>query len=220
MPSTWSQCAGFLCGALSLVAGAAPADESKPLKPNIVFILADDLGYGDLGCYGQPRFRTPNLDRMAAEGVRLTQFNTPMPVLTPTRGSLLTGRYPFRNGLTATPPPTAAGGRHRGPGPGRGYSLAQVVKARLCHGHGRQVAPRPQAAGILPLVAGSTSTWASPTATTCGRSGSSTATVVEDPVVEGDVGRPLHRAGPAVRRAEQGPAVLPLPGLHDAAHQR
>src|SRR5689334_19591427 len=74
-------------------------------RPNIILILADDLGYGDLGCYGHPRFKTPNLDRMAAEGVRLTQFNTPMPYCAPTRAALLTGRYPFRNGLTENPAP-------------------------------------------------------------------------------------------------------------------
>jgi uncharacterized sulfatase len=83
------------------------ADEAAPpaLRPNIVIILADDLGYGDLGCYGHPRFKTPNLDRMAAEGVRMTQFNTPMPFCAPTRAALLTGRYPFRCGLRTNPDP-------------------------------------------------------------------------------------------------------------------
>src|SRR5947208_17010341 len=74
-------------------------------RPNVVVILADDLGYGDLGCYGHPRFKTPHLDRMAAEGVRLTQFNTPMPFCAPTRAALLTGRYPFRHGLNGNPAP-------------------------------------------------------------------------------------------------------------------
>jgi uncharacterized sulfatase len=82
---------------------AAPAADNK--RPNVVVILADDLGYGDLGCYGHPRFKTPHLDRMAAEGVRLTQFNTPMPFCGPTRASLLTGRYPFRHGLNGNPAP-------------------------------------------------------------------------------------------------------------------
>src|SRR5262245_7405508 len=79
-----------------------------PRKPNIVLILADDLGYGELGCYGHKTFKTPNLDRLAAEGVRLTQFNTPMPFCAPTRASLLTGRYPLRCGLTGNPAPDAA----------------------------------------------------------------------------------------------------------------
>lgn len=77
----------------------------EPGRPNVIVILADDLGAGDLGCYGHPRFRTPHLDRMATEGVRLTQFNTPSPFCAPTRAALLTGRYPFRCGLTANPAP-------------------------------------------------------------------------------------------------------------------
>ena len=68
--------------------------------PNIVVILADDLGYGDLSCYGHPKFKTPRIDQMAAEGVRLTQFNTPAPFCAPTRAALMTGRYPFRCGMT------------------------------------------------------------------------------------------------------------------------
>ncbi|MDA1049028.1 MAG: sulfatase [Planctomycetota bacterium] len=74
-------------------------------QPNIIVLLADDLGYGDLGCYGHPKFKTPHLDRMAAEGARLTQFNTPMPFCAPTRASLLTGRYPFRCGMNGNPAP-------------------------------------------------------------------------------------------------------------------
>src|SRR5487761_1859994 len=77
----------------------------KPDRPNVVVILADDLGYGDLACYGHPNFKTPHLDRMAAEGARLTQFNTPMPFCAPTRAALLTGRYPFRCGMNGNPAP-------------------------------------------------------------------------------------------------------------------
>jgi arylsulfatase A len=68
-------------------------------KPNIVFILADDLGYADLGCYGSQKILTPNLDNMATEGIRFTQFYAPAGVCTPTRASLLTGCYPKRVGL-------------------------------------------------------------------------------------------------------------------------
>ena len=75
-------------------------------RPNIVVILADDLGYGDLGCYGHGQFKTPNLDRMAAEGARLMQFNTPAPYCAPTRAALMTGRYPWRCGLSRNPHPT------------------------------------------------------------------------------------------------------------------
>src|SRR5262245_36453912 len=79
------------------------ATNSRP--PNVIIILADDLGYGDLSCYGHPKFKTPNLDRMAAEGTRLDQFNTPAPFCAPTRAALMTGRYPVRCGMTANPTP-------------------------------------------------------------------------------------------------------------------
>jgi uncharacterized sulfatase len=76
-----------------------------PTHPNIVVIMADDLGYGDLGCYGQKNYATPQLDRMAAEGVRFTQFNTPTPICAPARAALFTGRYPLRCGLVENPTP-------------------------------------------------------------------------------------------------------------------
>lgn len=81
--------------AMGLASGLAAAP-SRP--PNIVFILCDDLGYGDLGCYGS-RIRTPNIDRMAAEGVRFTNFCSADPVCSPSRAALLTGRYPTRVGV-------------------------------------------------------------------------------------------------------------------------
>jgi arylsulfatase A-like enzyme len=71
--------------------GAAQRDTTG--RPNIVFILADDLGYGELGSYGQRRIRTPNLDRMAAEGMRFTQFYAGSAVCAPSRGAFLTGRH-------------------------------------------------------------------------------------------------------------------------------
>ena len=67
--------------------------------PNFVIIFCDDLGYGDLGCYGHPSIRTPNLDRMAAEGMRFTDFYAAECVCTPSRAALLTGRYPLRSGM-------------------------------------------------------------------------------------------------------------------------
>jgi len=66
--------------------------------PNIVLIVSDDQGYNDLGCYGGMEIKTPNLDRLAAGGTRLTSFYVTWPACTPSRGSLLTGRYPQRNG--------------------------------------------------------------------------------------------------------------------------
>jgi arylsulfatase len=80
----------------SAAASALLRGQTHP--PNIVFIYADDLGYGDLGVYGS-KIRTPNLDRMAAEGVRFTQFYSANPVCSPSRAALLTGRYPTRVGV-------------------------------------------------------------------------------------------------------------------------
>lgn len=93
----------FLLGSVALGALAACATPQLGLastrKPNIVLILADDLGYGDLGAYGARAIRTPNLDRMAAEGAKLTTFYASASVCTPSRAGLLTGRYPIRTGL-------------------------------------------------------------------------------------------------------------------------
>lgn len=72
-----------------------PADR----RPNFVIILADDMGYGDLACYGNAGFNTPHLDRLAAEGARFTDFHVSAPVCSPSRASLLTGRYPQRAGI-------------------------------------------------------------------------------------------------------------------------
>ena len=65
-----------------------------PNYPNIIVILVDDLGYGDLSCFGGPNLRTPNIDRIATEGMRLTRFYANSPVCSPSRASLMTGRYP------------------------------------------------------------------------------------------------------------------------------
>ncbi|MFH5804338.1 sulfatase [Alienimonas sp. DA493] len=69
-------------------------------RPNVVLLLADDLGYGDLSCFGSPAVETPHLDRLAAEGVRMTRFYAASAVCTPTRASVLTGRYPLRFNIT------------------------------------------------------------------------------------------------------------------------
>lgn len=77
----------------------ATGQTQKAGRPNIVFIYADDLGYGDLGCYGAPDIATPNLDQLAAGGVRFTDFYSASPVCSPSRAALLTGRYPIRQGI-------------------------------------------------------------------------------------------------------------------------
>ncbi len=68
--------------------------KSKEQPPNIIYILADDLGYGDLGVYGQTKIQTPNLDRMAANGVLFTQHNSGSTVCAPSRSALMTGQHP------------------------------------------------------------------------------------------------------------------------------
>lgn len=80
------------------VKSVAAADRVNE-KPNVIVIFTDDQGYGDLGCYGHPTIKTPNIDRMAAEGMRMTQFYCAAAVSTPSRAALLTGRYPVRTGM-------------------------------------------------------------------------------------------------------------------------
>lgn len=81
----------FSFAVVVLVAFAATL--SAQTKPNIIFIQADDLGYGDLSCYGQQKFKTPNIDRLAAEGVRFTQYYAGSTVCAPSRSALMTGQH-------------------------------------------------------------------------------------------------------------------------------
>ena len=83
----------FLFATLMLALGLAAADAPKP---NIILINCDDLGYADIGPFGSKLHRTPNLDRMSAEGVRLDSFYSSANICTAARGGLLTGRYPIR----------------------------------------------------------------------------------------------------------------------------
>jgi arylsulfatase A-like enzyme len=78
---------------LAASAGTLAASAQAPTRPNILFLLADDLGYGDLGCYGQKRIQTPNIDRLAAEGMRFTQTYAGATVCAPSRCCLMTGRH-------------------------------------------------------------------------------------------------------------------------------
>src|ERR1043165_4888208 len=77
---------------LILMSVAVPAHAAE--RPNIVFILADDLGYGDVGCFGQTKIRTPNIDRLAAEGIKLTSHYSGHNVCAPSRCVLMTGKHP------------------------------------------------------------------------------------------------------------------------------
>lgn len=107
----------FLTAAMG--AAAAPAS-----PPNVVMIYADDLGYGDLACYGS-RLSTPNLDRMAAEGVRFTEFYSANPVCSPSRAALMTGRYPTRVGVPRVLFPNDTVGL-----PDSETTIAQTLKTR------------------------------------------------------------------------------------------
>ena len=82
-----------LAAVTTLLVAAGTAAAEPPRRPNIVFILADDLGYGDLGCYGQSKIRTPNLDKLAAAGVRFTQCYAGSTVCAPSRCTLMTGLH-------------------------------------------------------------------------------------------------------------------------------
>ena len=84
--------------ALSLCGSFAPLSAAE--KPNVVLILIDDLGQRDLGCYGSTFYKTPNIDKMAKEGIRFTDFYAACPVCSPTRASILTGKYPQRMNIT------------------------------------------------------------------------------------------------------------------------
>lgn len=88
-----------LLGEIGSAAGthfAQTSSAAKDFRPNIVFILADDLGWGDLSCYGRPDYRTPNIDLLALQGTKFTDAYSASAVCTPTRCGYITGRYPAR----------------------------------------------------------------------------------------------------------------------------
>lgn len=109
---------------LNLLA-ALPALGRTNRPPNFIVILADDLGYGDLGCYGAQGIRTPYLDRMAGEGLRFTNFYAGAPFCSPSRASLLTGRYPVRAGVPNVLFPTERTGL-----PPEEITFAELLKQR------------------------------------------------------------------------------------------
>uniref|UniRef100_A0A672IZ98 Sulfatase N-terminal domain-containing protein n=1 Tax=Salarias fasciatus TaxID=181472 RepID=A0A672IZ98_SALFA len=89
----------------SLLCTCCFAESPQGNKPNIVLMMVDDLGIGDLGCYGNRTLRTPNMDRLAQEGVKLTQHIAAAPLCTPSRAAFLTGRYPIRSGMVGRSQP-------------------------------------------------------------------------------------------------------------------
>ncbi|MDG2170532.1 MAG: sulfatase [Opitutales bacterium] len=125
---------------------------AEAAKPNVILIFADDLGYGDVGTfYPDSPFETPRLDRMAAEGAKLTHFYVPTPYCAPSRGTILTGRYPFRHTVVRNPAPDAGQNNIGLPSSeitiaeilkDRGYNTAMYGKWHL--GHKEQWLPRTQ----------------------------------------------------------------------------
>ena len=87
------------------VTGSIPT-HTEP-RPNVVIFLTDDLGYGDISCYGQKNYKTPQIDQLAEEGVRCTDFYVPTPYCAPSRATLLTGKFPLRHGIIQNPAPDA-----------------------------------------------------------------------------------------------------------------
>lgn len=101
-PWTPPSLTALLFGMVWLLAGPETASvhaQADPVKPNFVIVYCDDLGYGDLGCFGAQGIRTPNINRLAQEGMKFTDFYAASPVCTPSRAALLTGRIPQRMGI-------------------------------------------------------------------------------------------------------------------------
>ena len=126
MPTTIYRLAACLLAGATLPA-AAPAFSSTRAEPppNFVIVFADDLGYGDLGCYGARGYRTPNLDRLAAQGTRFTSFYVAQAVCSASRAALLTGCYPNRIGILGALSPSSKTGLNPAE-----LTLAEVLKTR------------------------------------------------------------------------------------------
>jgi N-acetylgalactosamine-6-sulfatase len=150
------RCVHLLFGFLLLTTltgpAAAQANDTKP--PNIIFILADDLGWGDLSCYGNPTLKTPNLDRLAAQGTLFTHFYVNGSVCSPSRSAFFTSRYPAKlkiHGHFATPQQNQARGMPDWLDPqipnvarllkGRGYVTAHIGKWHLGLGNADKAPP-------------------------------------------------------------------------------
>ena len=116
-------------GLLALVAVMGSHSLAADGSPNFVIIFCDDMGWGDVGCFGNPTIRTPHLDRMASEGQKWTQFYVASPVCTPSRAALMTGRYPIRNGMMSSKRvvlfPNSGGGL-----PPEEVTLAELLKQK------------------------------------------------------------------------------------------
>ena len=91
----------FIVVSIAMLLLSQSAHAAPPKQPNILFVLIDDMGYGDMSCYGEKRVHTDNLDHIAAEGIRFTQFDVNAPICSPSRTAFLTGQYPERWKITS-----------------------------------------------------------------------------------------------------------------------
>ena len=132
----------------------SPALAAEAKQPNLVIIMADDLGYGDLATYGHQIVKTPNIDRLAQEGVKFTDYYAPAPLSSPSRAGLLTGRMPFRTGIRSWIPSgkDVALGRNEltiaNLLKAQGYDTAMMGKLHLNAGGDRTDQPQAQDMGF------------------------------------------------------------------------
>lgn len=119
----WWQTTGILLAVICAASGDRCRAADRP--PNVVIVFCDDLGWGDLGCYGAQGIRTPNLDRLAAEGTKFTSFYVAQPVCSASRAALLTGCYPTRLGIHGALPPDSPVGLNTNE-----WTIARVLKQR------------------------------------------------------------------------------------------
>ena len=124
-------CRLAVLAAAVLVAATVPAQPTRAApndRPNLIVIMVDDMGYQGVSCFGNPYFKTPQIDRLAAEGMRLTDFHSSGTVCSPTRAGLLTGRYQQRAGIEAVIHPASDHPEHR-----KGLAERELTFAELLH---------------------------------------------------------------------------------------